>query len=182
MATTISAILEAYGSQRRSETPVAAAYHGGSTPTSLERLGRDRRAPHPGTTKCTWPLPPDIVSQDVKEALDDLEEALQEAEDEDFPPPTEVAMRNAARLIRAIHRFHAYRLEVYPTADGEIAIDAGISNRSVILLCDAFGGALCLANTGVTHRRAHYSDADQLPDGFLREALAELVDHEEGVE
>lgn len=78
--------------------------------------------------------------------------------------------------------FMQCRLEVYPTADGEVAIDAGVSNRSVILLCGAVGGALSLANTGATHRRAHYSDADQLPDGFRREALAELVDPDGAVE
>ena len=178
MRTTLSALLGAYRSQRWSGTPASGAYHRG--PASAfpeERLGRDLCTPHPGTTTGVWPLRLDIAPKDLKEALEDLKEAPVEAEDEGFPPPTGVAMRNAARLIRAMYGIHAYRLDVYPTADGEIAIDAGVPNRSVILLCDASGGALCLANTGATHRRAHYSDADQLPDGFLREALTELVDH-----
>ena len=119
------------------------------------------------------------VPDELKEALEDLQDTPQEAADAGFPPPTQTAKANAARLIRAMYGIQACRFEVYPTADGEVAIDAGVPNRSVILLCEAAGGALCLANTGATHRRAHYSDASQLPDGFLREALAELVDCEE---
>jgi hypothetical protein len=53
---------------------------------------------------------------------------------------------------------------------------------SVVLRCDAVGGSLSLASTRATHRRVYYSDAGQLPDGFLREALAELVDPDRAVE
>ena len=67
------------------------------------------------------------------------------------------------------------RFEVYPTPDGEIAIDApGGPGRSILLLCDSDGGALCLVNMNGDHRRARYSTAGILPDGFVRDALAEL--------
>lgn len=64
---------------------------------------------------------------------------------------------------------------MYPTSDGEMAIDArGGPGRSVLLLCDSDGGALCMANMKGAHRRARYSDTDRLPDGFVKEALDEL--------
>lgn len=67
------------------------------------------------------------------------------------------------------------RFEVYPTPDGEIAINAPDGEgRSVILLCDSEGGALCLVNLNGHHRRARYSTTEMLPDGFVHEALAEL--------
>ncbi len=158
--------------------------HDGKQGSTLRyvRTRIDLQPPVLWATAGTWRTRPDVVPSDLKEALEDLEDTLQEADDEGFPPPTEVARVNAARLIHAMYRIRACRLEVYPTADGEVAIDAGASNRSVVLLCQAAGGALCLANTGATHRRAHYSDANELPDGFLREALAELVDQEESLE
>ena len=57
-------------------------------------------------------------------------------------------------------------------------IDApGGHGRSVLLLCDSEGGALCLVNMNGAHRRARYSDADLLPDGFVREALAGKPKH-----
>ena len=67
------------------------------------------------------------------------------------------------------------RFEVYPTPDAEVAIDApGCHGRSVLMSCDSEGGALCLVNMNGERRRARYSTAEALPDGFLREALADL--------
>ena len=137
----------------------------------------NRSSPELQAKPTSWVTPSQSPAHSAKlaEALHDLRAAPQEALEEGFPAPTEVAMRNAARLVRAMYALHTCRLEVYPTVDGEVAIDAPSERaHSVILLCDATGGVLCLVNTGSTHRRAHYSDAEQLPDGFLREALAEL--------
>ena len=179
MMTLVDALRRTQMPRGWSGTPTSVAHDRGHASTFPEdHLGRDPGSPPFEATVLVWPGRPVAEPEDLKEALEDLEGAPREAADEGFPPPTEIAMRNAARVIRAMHGIRACRLEVYPTADGEVAIDAGAPGRSVILLCDASGGALCLANTGATHRRAHYSDADRLPDGFLREALAELVDHE----
>ena len=67
----------------------------------------------------------------------------------------------------------------YPMPNGEIAIDAPAGpGRSLLILCDSEGGALCTVNFDRSHRRARYSDARMLPDGFLREAIRaqELAD------
>jgi len=108
-------------------------------------------------------------------ALQDLVEATEEASEENFPPPSEIAVSNARRLIKEMYGISRRRFEVYPTPDGEIAIDApGGHGRSVLLLCDSEGGALCLVNMNGERRRARYSTTEMLPDGFVREALAEL--------
>ena len=108
-------------------------------------------------------------------ALHDLQEATDEAHEEGFPPPSDVALENADRFLREMYRISPRRFEVYPTPDGEIAIDApGGHGRSVLVLCDSEGGALCLVNMNGDHRRARYSTTERLPDGFMREALAEL--------
>ena len=115
------------------------------------------------------------VPPELREALHDLNEAREEAREEEFPEPSEAALRNARRLLRAMYGISPQRFEVYPTPDGEIAIDApGDPGRSVLLLCDSDGGALCLVNMDDAYRRARYSSADRLPDGFVREALDEL--------
>ena len=108
-------------------------------------------------------------------ALRDLDEILDEAREEDFPEPGEAALHNAKRLLREMYAISQRRFEIYPTPDGEIAIDAP-DNRgsSVLLLCDSGGGALCLVNMKGKHRRARYSTTETLPDGFIREAMAEL--------
>ena len=112
---------------------------------------------------------------DLRDALRDLDQATDEAREEGFPAPSGKALESARRLLYAMYRISPRRFEIYPTPDGEIAIDApGGPGRSVLLLCDSDGAALCLVNMNGAHRRARYSDTRGLPDGFVREALAEL--------
>ena len=112
---------------------------------------------------------------ELNDALRDLREARDEAREEGFPQPSEFALENAERLLQEMYGISPRRFEVYPTPDGEIAIDAPDGQgRSVILLCDSEGGALCLVNLNGHHRRARYSTTETLPDGFVHEALAEL--------
>ena len=116
-----------------------------------------------------------VFNPELYDALYDLREAKDEALEEGFPVPSEIALENAERLLREMYLISPRRYEVYPTPDGEIAIDApGGYGRSVLLLCDSEGSALCLVNMNGNHRRAHYDTTNTLPDGFVREALIEL--------
>ena len=117
---------------------------------------------------------------ELREALRDLDGVVAEAQGEGFPIPSESALGNARRILLAMYEFSPQRFEIYPTQDGEVTIDApGGRGRSLLVLCDSGGGALCLVNMNGRHRRARYSDADLLPDGFVREALAELAQPDE---
>ena len=119
------------------------------------------------------------MNLELQAALRDLDSAERDAREDSFPIPSKIAQENARRLLQAMYRISNRRYEVYPTTDGEVAIDApGGPGRSVLLLCDSDGGALCLVNTNGKHRRARYSDSNLLPDGFIREALAELKQHD----
>ena len=117
----------------------------------------------------------DAKEEDLVDALRDLQEINDEADEEGMPPPSELAIANADRLIRAIYDIlpRQYLVELLP--EGVIAITVpGGFRRSVILLCESKGGALCSVNMNGEHRRKRYPHADQLPDRFLREALSEL--------
>ena len=108
-------------------------------------------------------------------ALGDLRELVPEAREEGFPIPSTAAVGSAERLVKAMYEVSPRRFEVYPTPDGEVAIDAPNGRgSSVILLCDSDGGALCMAHLDGSHRSRRYSTTDALPDDFLREALTEL--------
>lgn len=111
----------------------------------------------------------------LRDALHDLDEVKNEAREDEFTVPSDVAVGNARRLLHDMYQILARRFEVYPMPDGEVAIDVpGGPGRSVLLLCGSDGGALCSVNMNGVHRRARYSSARGLPDGFVRDALAEL--------
>ena len=115
------------------------------------------------------------VPADLRAALHDLDGAVMEAQEDGFPPPSHHALKNARRLLQDLYRLRPCRLETYPTPDGEVALVApGGHGQSVLVLCDSDGGVLCSVNLNGRHRRARYSSATMLPDGFVREALDEL--------
>ncbi len=114
------------------------------------------------------------LDDDLRDALRDLRETEDEAREEGTPPPSGEALESAERLLKEMYTISPRRFEVYPTPDGEVAIDAPGRGCSVLLLCDPDGGALCLVNVDGAHRRARYSTTRTLPDGFVREALVEL--------
>jgi len=117
----------------------------------------------------------EMFSAELAGILGDLREVAGEAREEGFPIPSETAMTSSERLIRQIYGISPGSYGVYPTPDGEVAIDIfNGEGSSVILLCDSEGGVLCLVNIEGNRRRAHYSRRDTLPDGFVREALTEL--------
>ena len=110
------------------------------------------------------------------DAFADLQDVVEYACEEGFPIPSKSAINNAERLLREIHSISSLHLEVYPTPDGEIAIHTPNSHgRSVLLLCDSAGGALCLANLESEHHRKSYPTVDALPDKFLRQALTDVI-------
>ena len=112
---------------------------------------------------------------ELSDALNDLNEASDEAREEGYTTPSDLALSNAERLLKAMYEIAPRRFEVYPTPDGEIAIDAPSGDgQSVLLLCEPKGGALCLANLRDGHRSNSYPNADALPDSFLRKSLASL--------
>ena len=112
---------------------------------------------------------------ELSDALNDLREVSDEAREEGYPMPSGLALSNAERLLKAMYEIAPRRFEVYPTPDGEIAIDAPNGDgQSELLLCQPEGGALCLANLRDGHRSNSYQNANALPDSFLRKSLTAL--------
>ena len=122
-----------------------------------------------------WPQDAGEKAEHLQAALDELNGAVDEAREEELQEPSKQAIKNARELITAVCGWHSAPVEVYPTREGDIAIYAsGNGRRSVEILCEAGGSAMCLVNLNGRHRRAIYDEAEMLPDGFLREALAEI--------
>ena len=165
-----------------------------SIPCQCGRLHveRGRQAPRPGHQRTEHPsgaffdavlsfeqIVENATGEDLPaplaNALRDLHEINEEADEEGIPPPSESAIANADRLIRAIYDIlpRQYLVELLP--EGVIAITVpGGFRCSVMLLCESEGGILCSVNMNGEHQRKRYPHVDQLPDRFLHDALSEL--------
>ena len=116
-----------------------------------------------------------VTARDFLEALEDLLSVETEAREEGYRVPSAEAVANATRLLQRLYQVSGRRYEVYPTLDGEVAIDAPDgTGQSVLVLCESSGEVLCMANLISGNRYARYSSASSLPDGFVAESLSEL--------
>ena len=121
------------------------------------------------------PEPAREASADLRAALDELDGARAEAQQEGLAEPSELAINNARALLAPIYERYPAPIEVYPEMEGDITIYVSPGpRRSVEVVCKRDGGARCQVNLDGLHRRAIYDSADMLPDGFLREALDDL--------
>ena len=112
---------------------------------------------------------------EYQEALGELRSIGKTALEEDFPLPNEVAIKNARRLLRELFGISRRRYVIYPTPDGEVAIDApNGKGKSVLVLCDSRGEVLCIANLGWRHRYVRYKDVSMLPNSFVTKSLRKL--------
>ena len=108
------------------------------------------------------------------DALMDLARIVEDAEESDYPVPTELARSNAERMLKAMYRISPRRFEIYPMPDGKIGIDgSGRHGRWLILFCESDGGASCLVGIDGNREREHYDAVDDLPD-LARSVLGKL--------
>ena len=118
----------------------------------------------------------DTVFEGILKELSNLEN---EALEDGYPPPSPIAMAHAGRLIHEMYRLSPRQFLVDSMPEEGVAISVtGGYKSSVLIVCESDGGALCSVNMNGEHRRARYSNAEMLPDGFLGEALAELEKRE----
>ena len=114
------------------------------------------------------------VPSSLADALADLRDAREEADEEEFSAPSDLVLENAERLLRAMHEILPCHYEVYPMPDGEIAIDAPTSPRTaVIAMCEPDGNALYFVHTEQDKCYRRFPIAE-LPNDFLRQGLLKL--------
>ena len=104
----------------------------------------------------------------------DLRQVQQEAREEGYPVPSEEAVQEVHGLLHRMYKLSPRRFDVYPTPDGEVALDASGEGTSVIILREPVGTALCLLNLRGEQRMDRVESVNNLLNGFVRTALDEL--------
>ena len=111
----------------------------------------------------------------LTQALEVLDQVVDEARSEGYETPNSIAIVHARRIVKRLYDNLVYPIQVYPMPDGEVAVDVTNGDgSSVLILCCSDGDTLCFVNIDGNQRRAHYFNSDALPDGFMQAALEEL--------
>ena len=107
----------------------------------------------------------------------ELAEIGKEAAEEGLPKIGAKAKDEARRILSELSRTVLMTPTVYPTMDGEIAIQfkAPSVPRAVVIELGNDGEVVCFASIDGRNRRARYSDSSDLPDEFLKAQLRVLA-------
>ena len=100
----------------------------------------------------------------LDEALEELGEACLDAEEQEYPPVTELALANAERLLTDLARRVAEAPLVHSTPEGGIAIDFRNPERDagILTICEPGGDGVCFYEFKGKRGRIRVSDADDL--------------------
>ena len=108
--------------------------------------------------------------------LNDLNGVQSEAQEQGYPDPTPIAIRNSKYLIEVLYGIVPLRYEVYPTICGEIAIDTpGGLNASALVLCGSDGNVMYVASSANREFSGRDLSVEEIPDSRLCQILALLA-------
>ena len=78
-----------------------------------------------------------------------MQEVLEEAREEGYPKPSEIALKNAESILQSFWLLRPdLPYEIYPTGEGEVIVDCpAMKGYSVIVICLTDGSLGLLRNT-----------------------------------
>ena len=149
----------------------------GSLPRPYSRAQHSQLQKQPAQQAEAPQTPQSTISSWLHQARRELTEIDAEAAEEGFPNIRAEAKEEAHRILLALSGTPAVTAAVFPTMDGEVAIQFNSLRTSgaVVIEVGNEGGGACFASIGGRNRRARYSDASDLPDEFVRAQLLALA-------
>ncbi len=109
-----------------------------------------------------------MVMRWLKDALENVDQIDQEAEEEDYPPIGDVAKRNAKSVLFTACQ-SPLEPHVYASMDGEIGVyfKSPVVQAALLILLNNDGGAGVYWSVSGKSKRQHYDDASELPIDLL---------------
>ena len=110
--------------------------------------------------------------------MEELRNVENEAAEDGYPIPNEVATSNAEKTLKRLFRNYPARYTICPTEEGDIAISVPVAGigRAMTVECDSDGGLICFVNVDGHMRRMKDYDADMAWESsdFIVRALGDL--------
>jgi hypothetical protein len=109
-------------------------------------------------------------------ALESLQDIEADAQKMGYTIPDAEVVKEASRILVDMIGYREASYDAYSMSGGKVAIgvDGGFG-KSMMVVCESGGTALCVVTVNRASRRARYTDSGFLPDDFLRQGLREMV-------
>ena len=122
------------------------------------------------------------IVKDPFEAVAQLDTIEADAIEMGYEVPKQAVVNVARRILEQMCSCVQLPFDAYSMSGGRVAIgvDGGVG-RSMIVICEPEGSALCVVTVGPRSRRARYDDASFLVDDFVRQGLRDMAAVPEGV-
>ena len=135
-------------------------------PKRFRRMTHERRV-----------VPSDMgTGVDPEDALKSLDNIKADSREMGYPVPDVTLVAEAKRILIGMQEYRPASFDAYSMDDGRVAIGVdGDFGRSMLIVCEPGGSALCVVTVNRVSRRARYGDSGFLPDDFVRQGLRDLT-------
>ena len=121
------------------------------------------------------PLPSSEHTRGLEKSLNDLEEVLTLAEEEESPTPPQPIIEKARRILTDLHSKAHRKYMVYLMPDGAIAMDTrGVGTDGALIALNNNGTVCCSGEKDGRDWHRDYTDSNPLDDPDLLRELNEL--------
>ena len=115
------------------------------------------------------------ATEGLREALEGLDTISDDAADMGYPVPQDSVVSEARRILGEMYSYRQLSFDAYAMSGGRVGIDVnGSVGRSMIVVCEPAGSALCVVTVGGVGRRSRYEDSGFLVDDFVKQGLRDM--------
>ncbi len=113
--------------------------------------------------------------QSISDAIASLDNITSDAQDMGYTVPEAAVVAEARRILLEMHDYRSASYDAYSMSDGRVGIGVdGEFGKSMLVVCEPGGTALCVVTANRVSRHARYGDSSFLPDDFVKQGLRQV--------
>ena len=113
--------------------------------------------------------------QGIADAIACLDDIASDAHDMGYQVPAVGVVAETRRILQEMHKYRSASYDAYSMSEGRVGIGVdGEFGKSMLVVCEPEGTALCVVTVNRVSRHARYDDSSFLPDDFVKQGLRQV--------